>query len=122
MASSGKVSAMNLTPADRYRLVLTTCPDADSARRIGDALVAEALAACVNVIPGLVSTYIWKGDTVRDSELLLLIKTRADRLPALSERLLALHPYELPEIVTVSLAEGLEKYLQWIDHAVETKT
>ena len=111
---------MKMVPADRYRLVLTTCPDADCARRIGDALVAEALAACVNVIPGLVSTYIWKGDTVRDSELLLLIKTRSDQVPALAERLRALHPYELPEILTVSLAEGLEEYLQWIDRAVDT--
>ena len=57
------------------------------------------LAACVNVLPGVVSVYRWKGEVCRDEELLLVIKTRAERLPALREALVALHPYELPELV-----------------------
>ncbi|MCL1635557.1 divalent-cation tolerance protein CutA [Luteimonas sp. SX5] len=93
---------------------LCTCPDPDSAARIADALVDERLAACVNVLPGLRSTYRWQGQVERADEVLLLIKTAADRLPALQQRILALHPYELPEVIAVEAAGGLPAYLGWI--------
>ena len=94
-------------------LCLTTCPDPDSARRIADALVEERLAACVNVLPAVQSTYRWQGHLERADELLLLIKTTRVRLPALQERIKALHPYELPEVLAVE-AGGLPAYLQWV--------
>ena len=94
-------------------LCLTICPDPDSARRIADALVDERLAACVNVLPGVQSTYRWEGNVERADEVLLLIKTTRVRLPALQERIKTLHPYELPEVLAVE-AGGLPAYLQWV--------
>lgn len=93
---------------------LCTCPDADTARRIADALVGERLAACVNVLPGIASTYRWQGAVERADEVLLVAKTMHDRLEALTARVVSLHPYELPEVVAVELAGGLPAYLAWI--------
>jgi len=91
-----------------------TCPDADSATRLADALVAERLAACVNVVPGLRSVYHWQGAIERSDETLLLIKTSRDRLEALTMRVCDLHPYELPELVAVEVTGGLSTYLDWV--------
>lgn len=94
-------------------LCLTTCPDFDTAQRIANALVEERLAACVNFLPGMHSTYRWQGKVQHAGEVLLLIKTTRVRMPAVQERIVALHPYELPEVLTVE-AGGLPAYLQWI--------
>ena len=94
-------------------LCLTTCPDLDTAQRIADALVEERLAACVNLLPGMQSTYRWQGKVEHAAEVLLLAKTTRVRMPALQERIVALHPYELPEVLAVE-AGGLPAYLQWI--------
>ena len=75
---------------------------------------ASRLAACVNSVPGLVSTYRWQGEIERDDEWLLIIKTTTERLDALRARLLELHPYELPELVAVKAADGLAAYLDWV--------
>ena len=95
-------------------LVLCTCPNEQTAERIADALVAERLAACVNRVPGVVSTYRWKGALQRDTEVLLLIKSTRERYDALQDRIRALHPYELPEVIAVDVALGLAPYLAWI--------
>ena len=95
-------------------LSLCTCPDDASARAIAEALVAERLAACVSRAPGLQSTYRWEGRIEHGEEVLLLIKTAADRLETLTRRLQALHPYELPEILAVETAGGLAPYLAWV--------
>ena len=91
-----------------------TCPDADSAERIAAALVAERLAACVNLLPGLRSVYRWQRKVEAAAEVLLLVKTSAEAYPALQERLRQLHPYELPELLAVEAASGLPEYLQWL--------
>lgn len=95
-------------------VALCACPDAATATRIADALVGERLAACVSVLPGMRSTYRWQGAVERADEVLLLIKTAAERVPALSARIVALHPYELPEVVAVEAAAGLPAYLDWV--------
>ena len=95
-------------------VVFCTCPDESSAERIGSALVEERLAACVNRIGGVVSTYRWQDKVSRDDEMLLLIKTTSERFDAVRERIVALHPYELPEIIAVDIARGLPAYLDWI--------
>jgi periplasmic divalent cation tolerance protein len=95
-------------------LVLCACPDAACASRIAQALVAERLAACVNRIGGIASTYRWQGRVDNDSEVLLLIKSVRDRFDALRERILALHPYELPEVIAVDIGLGHAPYLDWI--------
>lgn len=93
---------------------LTTCPNGEVAATLARALVGEGLAACVNEIPGITSTYRWREQLHRDSEVLLLIKTGAERLPALERRLKELHPYELPEFITVGVCSGSAQYLEWI--------
>jgi periplasmic divalent cation tolerance protein len=99
-------------------LVLTTVARAEDAERIAEELVGRRLAACVNVLPGVRSIYRWKGAVERDEERLLLVKTRADRYEALREALLALHPYEVPELVAVPIERGSEAYLRWLDESV----
>lgn len=95
-------------------ICLTTCPDRDAADHIASALVQERLAACVNIVPGIASIYRWQGEIVRDDELLLIIKTTAERMPALKSRLPELHPYELPELLAVEPADALPAYLDWV--------
>lgn len=100
-------------------IAFCTCPDTGSAARIAAALVEERLAACVNRLPGVASTYRWLGRIEQADEVLLLIKTTADCLPALRQRLPQLHPYELPELVAVEATGGLPAYLDWV--AAETR-
>jgi periplasmic divalent cation tolerance protein len=99
-------------------VAFSTVGRAEDAERIARALVERRLAACVNVLPGVVSVYRWKGDICRDTELMLVIKTRAERLPALREALLSLHPYELPELVALTIESGHPPYLAWVDESV----
>lgn len=106
-----------MTP--EHQLVLSTCPDAATARTIATALVEQGLAACVNVVPGIESIYRWQGRVEHGNELLLIIKTRSERYAELEQAIVALHPYELPEIVAVPLASGLPAYLGWIDSSLK---
>lgn len=107
-----------MTPATGPVLLLSTVGKREDAEKIAGALVGERLAACVNVVPGLVSTYRWKGAVEKDEELLLLIKTRAERVEELGARLRALHPYELPELIVLPIAAGHGAYLDWIADSV----
>lgn len=101
-------------------LILSTCPDADTAQRLARIVVEERLAACVSLLPGAVSTYRWQGRVEQATEVQLLAKTPADRRDALMARLAELHPYELPEILAVETAAGLPAYLDWV--TAETRT
>ena len=95
-------------------VVLSAVASAEDAERIAEALVERQLAACVNVLPAVRSFYRWKGVLQRDEEHLLVIKTRAERFEALREALVALHPYELPEVVALPIVAGHAPYLEWI--------
>jgi len=95
-------------------IALSTCPDADTADRIARTLVDERLAACVNRVPGVQSTYRWKGEVMVDQEVLLVIKTSHERYAAMEARLVALHPYEVPEVMAIEPAAGSAPYLAWI--------
>ena len=101
-------------------LLLSTAPDADTAARLARALVDGSLAACVNVIPAVRSIYAWKGTVQDEQEVLLIAKTSAARAAACRERLVALHPYEVPEVVALRLADGHDAYLRWIASATRT--
>lgn len=98
----------------KHLLVLTTCPGNITAKKIANELVMERLAACVQVIPGVQSFFRWVGKVDNSEELVLLIKTTTDRYQELQDRIVALHPYELPEIIAVPISGGLEGYLAWI--------
>lgn len=99
-------------------LVLSAVGSREEAERIAQALVTERLAACVNVVAGVVSVYRWKGAVQKEDELLLVIKTEAPVVEALRARLVALHSYELPEVVVLAIAGGHPPYLDWIAEGV----
>lgn len=99
-------------------MVQCTCPDEASSQRIARALVDERLAACVSIVPGVASVYRWQGKVTEDVEHLLLIKTTRQRYAAMQQRIVALHPYELPQVVAVKVSAGLEPYLAWVAQSV----
>ena len=99
-------------------VVLSALGAPRDAERIARALVEERLAACVNVVPGVVSVYRWKGTVEQEAELILVIKTMAQQIDALKKRLLELHPYELPEVVVIPIAGGHKAYLDWLEEQV----
>lgn len=100
------------------RVVLTNC-SAEQAPQLARALVEEGLAACVNILPGVQSHYVWKGQYCIDEESTLLIKSTAKRLDALTQRLRELHSYEVPEIIALDTEYVLDDYLQWAKEQVE---
>lgn len=100
-------------PTD-VRVVLMTAPDLATAERLGATLVEERLATCANVFPSLVSVYRWQGRVERANESLLLLKTVEACVPALRERAVVLHPYEVPELLVLEVADGFEPYLDWV--------
>ena len=105
---------------DQVLVALSTCPDAASAERLARALVSEGLAACVNRVEGVRSSYFWEGRLQDEPEILLMIKTTAPALAALTDRLRALHPYEVPELIAIPAIAGNEAYLQWVRSGVRT--
>ena len=101
-------------------LVLTTLGASADYDRFARTLVDERLAACVNVLPPMRSTYRWKGTVEQDDERQVVIKTTADRVEALRARVGELHPYELPEFIVLAVADGDRGYLDWIRESVAT--
>ena len=95
-------------------VVYVTAPDETVATHIARTLVEEELAACVNVVPGVRSIYRWQGAVTEDAEILLVVKTRAERLAALTARVVAIHPYTLPEVLALPVADGHVPYLEWV--------
>jgi periplasmic divalent cation tolerance protein len=85
---------------------------------IASTLVAEQLAACVNILPGVTSFYRWEGAVEQNEELLLIIKTSQSVWPMLVAQIQALHPYELPEIVAVPITTGEAEYIQWLENSI----
>lgn len=103
-------------------IVLCTCPDEATAERLAGSLVQEQLAACVNAVPGVTSTYRWEGKVQQDREVLLLIKSTESAYGRLEARIRELHPYELPETVAVPIVRGSRAYLRWLQEAASGGT
>lgn len=97
-----------------YLLVITNCPGSITAKKIAQDLIAEKLAACVNIIPGIQSFFAWVGKVDKANEHMLVIKTTAASYNALEQRIIKLHPNELPEIIAVPIQTGSAEYLKWI--------
>jgi len=99
-------------------VVLVTAPSPEVAASIARALVEERLVACGNVVPGIRSIYRWEGAISDEPEALLLLKTERRLVGALKERLPALHPYQVPELLVLGVEDGLGPYLAWIGGSV----
>ncbi|HEY7670889.1 MAG TPA: divalent-cation tolerance protein CutA [Gammaproteobacteria bacterium] len=102
-----------------FLLVLTTCADAAQGHDLATALVGERLAACVNAVPRVSSTYRWDGKIEHADECLLLIKTTRDRFEALEKAIKARSRYSLPEIIAVQVDRGSAEYLGWVEASVQ---
>ena len=95
-------------------LVITNCPDEESANAIALAVVEARLAACVNILPRVQSVYRWQGAVESATEIPLLIKATAVNYPALEKLIAERHPYDVPEIIALPIAQGLPAYLNWV--------
>lgn len=93
----------------------STTPSAEVAKNVSATLVRDRLAACVQAVPGISSTYWWDGKVNTDQEHLLIIKTRHELFDQLADAIKKLHPYNTPEIVAQPIVAGSQKYLDWID-------
>ena len=97
-----------------YLLVLTTVPVEKTAEKIATNLVDNRLAACVTRTTACLSTYWWQGQIERDEEYIVFRKTQIGCYPELETKLVAIHPYEVPEVIALPLVNGYEGYLKWL--------
>jgi len=97
-----------------YILILITTNTKKEAEKIAESLVESRLVACVNIMPAVTSVYYWKGEVCKESEVLLVIKTRAEHFDTLVEKVTQLHSYEVPEIIALPILRGYKPYLDWI--------
>ena len=102
-------------------LVLCTCPDEETARRIAAGLVGEGRAACVNIVGPVRSVFSWQGEVCDESELLLMAKTTEPAYAALEARIVELHPYDVPEVIAAPVTTGFRAYLDWVADSVTEK-
>jgi periplasmic divalent cation tolerance protein len=104
--------------AEETMVVLTTCGNDEDAITLSRLLVERRLAACVNAVGKVASTYRWKGEVQQDQETLLIIKTTAPRLAALEQAIREHSKYELPEFIALPVATGAADYLRWVRESV----
>jgi len=103
--------------ARQCRIVLVTCGSIAEARRIGRNVVEKKLAACANIVPGVESIYKWKGKVERAREVLVVIKTNANRLPELEREVKRTHSYDVPEFIVLPIVAGSRNYLAWLQES-----
>jgi periplasmic divalent cation tolerance protein len=103
---------------EQARIVLTTVSSLEEAERIADSLVEQRLAACVNLLPGIKSVYRWQNAIEKAAEILLVIKTSTEKLPALETAVHELHPYDVPEFVIIDIESGSASYLRWLSESL----
>lgn len=103
----------------QIQLIFCTVPTQEVGREIAKALVEERLAACVSLIPGVESHYLWNEKYERASEIQLVIKAKKAKFTLIEEKILKIHPYECPEIIAFEIDDGYHSYLNWIERAGE---
>jgi periplasmic divalent cation tolerance protein len=101
-------------------VILVTVPSELEAEKIGQTLVEEKLAACVNMIRGINSVFFWQGKICQESEILMMIKTRGDLFEPLMARVKSLHSYTVPEVIALPIIKGSEDYLHWMRESTRT--
>ena len=102
-----------------YIVVFITVPNLEVGEKIGNILVEEKLAACVNITSQIKSLYFWRGNIEHDEEYLLIVKTRKEKFESLEKRVKEIHPYEVPEIIALPVILGSKDYLDWIDETLD---
>lgn len=95
-------------------LIYTTFPDVESAKEIGGHLVAERLAACTNILPGMISVFRWEGEIATEGEVAMIVKTRRDLVDAVTAAVVEKHPYDVPAVVALPVSGGSKPFLDWI--------
>jgi periplasmic divalent cation tolerance protein len=111
LAIEGTIVGKHMTD---FQIVLSTCADREQAERIAHRLVEQQLAACVNLLPAVQSIYRWQGKVESASEVLMVIKTRADLVPEVELTIANLHSYEVPEFLVLPVFGGSHAYLAWL--------
>jgi len=107
--------------AGETSVLFVTTPDEHSAKKIAHGVVEKQLAACVNIIPQIQSIYMWEGKVNEDNELLLMIKTRTNRVEELTKWVRENHPYSVAEVISIPIEQGNAPYLKWIKDVVPNK-
>jgi len=108
----------NIVPRkSKFAFVLVTAPDLKVARKLARLALRAHLVACANLVPKIESHYWWQGRIETGAEVLILFKTIAARLPALETLILKEHPYDTPEFVVLTFADGNQRYLNWLEQA-----
>lgn len=103
-----------MKPAAKFSIVLVTAPDLKTARKLARGALKDRLVACANLVPKIESHYWWQGKIEKSAEVLCIFKTTTTKLNAFEKFILANHPYDTPEIVSLSLTSGTERYLNWL--------
>lgn len=99
--------------------VQTTFASGEDAARVAQALLAESLAACCQIVPGMTSLYVWEGKLREEPEVLLLVKTTEQCWPALRDRIVELHPYDTPEVIATAVSHVSFEYMAWVKDSVK---
>ncbi len=113
---------LKLAPAESGQAVLkVTCPSPEVAERLASVLIELRLAACVNILPGVTSVYLWEGRVCRDTEVLLFVKTALEKGSEVLKVLEREHPYEVPEAIWTSVVQGSQSYLDWMTETMNSR-
>ncbi|MBK1705920.1 divalent-cation tolerance protein CutA [Halochromatium glycolicum] len=110
----------NQSDSQQVYVAYCTCPNAETAQSLAEALVSERLAACVNALPGVTSVYRWESQVETDTEVLLIIKTTEPCITPMTARIASLHPYDVPEVISHPITTGHENYLDWVRQCTAT--
>ena len=105
---------------DKAVLIYSTFPSPEAAETVGGALVDRALAACVNILPGMTSVYMWQGQRHRDAETVMVIKTRAQIADTVVAEARRMHPYTNPAFIVLPVSGGSADFLRWIEEQTAT--
>lgn len=103
-------------------VLLCTCPDLKTGQAIAHTLLEERLVACINIVEGVRSLYRWQGQICDDSECLLIMKTTENTVEKLTNRIPAIHPYDVPEVLALDTSSGHIPYLDWVVSSVEPES
>ena len=101
-----------------YIIVFCTSPSSEISNQIAEECIRKKIAACCNIIPGINSIYEWEGKVEKSEEQLLLIKSTEDNFKVIENTINSIHPYDVPEIISVKLNDGNEPYLKWINQSI----